>query len=293
MIGRRRQWALPESEVSPTVNANHTAKLGARIGQGRTAEVYAWGNDRAVKLYYPGWPAAAAEAEYRKAEAVFQSGAPAPAVDGVVEVNGRPGVVFERVDGPTLLNHTTARPWTIFKSAMLMAALHARMHACRPAGLPAQRVRLQDKIQEAQPLPAAPKQAALEALAHLPDDSVLCHGDYHPDNIVLSTHGPIILDWTEATRGHPLADMARTTLMMRHAAVPAHVPGRHIIEAGRMLWYQLYLRRYCQLRSVSPKQMESWLLPVAAARLSEGIPEEAERLLHLIQQILRSRAKQL
>jgi aminoglycoside phosphotransferase (APT) family kinase protein len=285
MIGSQKR-ALPESKVGPTVTTHLPARPGARIGQGRTAEVFALGENRALKLYYPDWPANAAEAEYQKAVAVFKSGAPAPAVDGVVEVNGRHGVVYERVDGPSLLNHTTARPWTIFHSAHLMAELHARMHACRPSGLPAQRLRLQEKIQAARPLPEALKQAALSALAQLPDDSVLCHGDYHPDNIVLSTHGPAILDWTEATRGYPLADVARTTLMMRHAAVPSHVPGRHIIEAGRMLWYRLYLRRYCQLRSVSPKQVDAWLLPVAAARLSEGIPEEEERMLRLIQRIL-------
>ena len=261
---------------------NLAAKLGTRIGQGRTAEVYAWGTDHAIKLYYPGWPAAAAGAEYQKAQAVYKSGAPAPAVDGTMEVHSRHGVIYERVDGPSLLNHTTARPWSIFRSAQLMADLHARMHACRPSGLPTQRIRLQEKIQAASPLPETLKHAALSALAHLPADSVLCHGDYHPDNIVLSTQGPVILDWTEATSGHPLADVARTTLMMRHAAVPSHVPGRRVIEAGRMLWYQLYLRRYCQLQSVLPKQVEAWLLPVAAARMSEGIPEEEEQLLRLI-----------
>jgi aminoglycoside phosphotransferase (APT) family kinase protein len=156
-----------------------------------------------------------------------------------------------------------------------MAELHARMHACHPVGLPNQREQLQGKIQEARPLPEALKQAALTALAQLPDDSVLCHGDFHPDNIVLSTRGAVILDWTGAARGHALADVARTTLMMRHAAVPPHVPGRHLIEAGRRLWFQLYLRRYCQLTSVSPKPVEAWLLPVAAARLSEVLKKQS------------------
>jgi len=132
-------------------------------------------------------------------------------------------------------------------------------------------------------LPDTLKQVALEALAQLPEDTVLCHGDFHPDNIVLSARGPIILDWTDATLGHPLADVARTALLMQHAAVPPHIPGRWLIETGRALWYRLYLRRYCQLRSISPAQVNSWLLPVAAARLSEGIPEEEERLLALVE----------
>ncbi len=264
------------------LNAHLTAKSGALIGQGRTAEVFAWGESRALKLYYEGWPAIAAETEYQKAEAVYKSGAPAPAVDSVVQIDGRYGVIFERVEGPSLLGYTTSHPWTILRSAHTMAELHARMHACHPPSLPAQRERLQQKIRDALPLPDALKQVALEALAQLPEDTVLCHGDFHPDNIVLSRRGPVILDWTDATYGHPLADVARTALLMQHAAVPPHMPGRWLIEAGRALWYQLYLRRYCQLRSISPEEVKAWMLPIAAARLSEGIAEEEQQLMSLV-----------
>jgi aminoglycoside phosphotransferase (APT) family kinase protein len=261
--------------------------LGTRrlLGRGRSADVYDWNECHALKLYHPGWPAASAEKEYQLAKAVHAAGASAPTAFGVVEVEGRPGVVFERVDGPSLLNHTTAKPWTVFASARRMAKLHAEMHTCRPAGLPSQRQRLQEKIQAAHPLSPGLKQVALTALDQLPDDTVLCHGDYHPDNIVLSARGPVILDWVEATCGHPLADVARTTLMMRHATIPSHVPGRQLIEAGRRLWYQVYLRSYCQLQAVTPQQIDAWLLPVAAARLSDGIPEEAETLSRLVAQL--------
>lgn len=255
------------------------------IGRGRTADVFRWSDGHALKLYHAGWPVDAAKREQQLAKAVHEAGAAAPAVGDMVQVDGRHGILYERVDGSSLLNHTTARPWTIFHSAHVMAELHAHMHALHPSGLPTQRARLQNKIDDARPLPDTLKQAALKALAQLPDDSALCHGDFHPDNIVLSTRGPIILDWVEASCGHPLADVARTTLMMQHAAVPPHVPGRRLIEAGRMLWYHLYLRRYCQLRSVLPKQVEAWLLPVAAARLSENIPEEEAQLLRLIQRL--------
>lgn len=255
---------------------------GKLIGRGRTAEVFAWGEDRALKLYYEGWASSAAETEYQRAEAVHRSGVPAPEVNGVAQVEGRHGVIYERLEGPSLINYATARPWTILRSAHLMAELHAQMHACRPSGLPAQREQLQNKIQDARPLPDAAKQAALNALAQLPDDSVLCHGDFHPDNITLSARGPVILDWADARCGHPLADVARTTLLMQYAALPPHIPGRRLIELGRALWYRLYLHRYCQLRSISPEEVKGWMLPVAAARLSEGIAEEEQQLVSLV-----------
>jgi len=261
--------------------------LGTRrlLGRGRSADVFEWHGGHALKLYHPGWPAASAEKEYQIATAAHAAGAAAPAVVGVMQVEGRRGVVYERLDGPSLLNHTTAKPWTVFASSRLMARLHAQMHTCRPVGLPSQRRRLQERISAAHGLSTGLKRVALTALDQLPDDTVLCHGDYHPDNILLSARGPVIIDWVEATCGHPLADVARTTLMMRHASVPPHVPGRRLIEVGRRLWYEVYLRSYCQLQGITPQQLDAWLLPVAAARLSDGIPEEAETLARLIAQL--------
>jgi aminoglycoside phosphotransferase (APT) family kinase protein len=258
---------------------------GLLIGQGRTAEVFAWGEGRALKLYHAGRPVSAAEAEYRNAQAVYKSGAAAPAVDGVIQVDGRYGVIYERVDGPSLLSRTTMQPWTIFASARLMAELHARMHTHHVPSLPEQRARLRQRIQAADPLSSPLKQTALQALAQLPDDTALCHGDFHPDNIVLSTRWPVILDWVDATSGQPLADVARTALLMQQATLPPGTPRRWLLEAARTLWYQLYLRRYCRLRAVSPAQVQAWLLPVAAARLSENIPEEVESLLRLIKRL--------
>ncbi len=258
---------------------------GVLIGRGRTAEVYAWGDGRALKLYYEGWPADEAEREAHKARVVYDSGAAAPAVDGVVTVDGRHGVVYERVDGLSLLNQTTAQPWTLIRSAHLLAELHAHMHTCRVSGLPSQRTRLEKEIRAAHPLSATLKHEALDALAQLPDDDVLCHGDFHPDNVVMSRRGPVILDWVTATSGHPLADVARTSLLMQMAALPSHLPGRRLIALGRALWHRLYLRRYCQLRGASVEDVSAWMLPVIAARLSEGIAEEVPQLLSTLEKL--------
>lgn len=260
---------------------------GTLIGRGRTAEVFAWSEGRVLKLYYAGWPASAAQSEAHITHQVHASGASAPVTEGTVEVDGRHGVIYERLDGPSLLNRTTTRPWTLIQSARLLAELHAGMHARRVTGLPSQRARLEAKIQAAQPLAAAMKQAALSTLARLPDDDVLCHGDFHPDNVVMSQRGPVVLDWVEAAAGHPLADVARTSLMMQMATVPPHIPGRHLIEMGRAVWHALYLRRYCQLRAVSPEQVRAWRFPVIAARLSEGIPEEESALLEALEKMIR------
>ncbi len=41
------------------------------------------------------------------------------------------------------------------------------------------------------------------------------------------------------------------------------------------------MRRYCELRSVASAEVEEWIPVVAAARLSDNIPEAREWLLSL------------
>lgn len=258
------------------------ATKGEVIGRGRTAEIFAWGDRRALKLFYAGWSSSDVEAEADQSRRIYEAGLPAPAVDGVMRVDGRYGVLYERLEGPTMLNRLGVQPWLIIRLAHMLAELHVKIHSIRVQGLPAQRKRLEKKILAAHKLPSNIAQAALDRLARLPDGDVVCHGDFHPDNVVLSPRGPIIIDWSEATHGDPLADVARTSLMFLLASLPPHTPGRGMLELGRVLFHRLYLKRYFQLRPVSGDELGAWQLPVAAARLSEGLVEEETRLLKLI-----------
>jgi aminoglycoside phosphotransferase (APT) family kinase protein len=141
---------------------------------------------------------------------------------------------------------------------------------------------LEKMIKATQALPRKMTQAALDRLAQLSDGDVVCNGDFHPDNVVLSRRGPVIIDWSDATRGNPLADVARTSLLFQLANLPPHTPGRGLIEVGRAIFHRLYLRRYFQLQSASRDELRAWQLPVAVARLSEGLAEEETRLLLMI-----------
>jgi aminoglycoside phosphotransferase (APT) family kinase protein len=49
------------------------------------------------------------------------------------------------------------------------------------------------------------------ALAEVPDETCLVHGDYRLDNVILAADAPrvaAVLDWELATLGHPLGDLA-------------------------------------------------------------------------------------
>ncbi len=261
---------------------------GPMIAQGRTAEVFAWGDKQVLKLFLEGWPRGDAEREARSAQVVHDAGLPAPAVEGIVEVDGRPGIVFERVEGPSMLNVLMSKPWKTPKLARTLAELQAQLHSCEVPELRSLRGAVQDVIRGSVLLAESTKEAVLKVLEQLPDGNAVCHGDFHPDQVIMSPRGPIIIDWSNALQGNPLADVARTSFILQMGDVPSFIARRWLINSVRRLFYSGYLKRYLQLRATSREEIAAWELPMAAVRLTENIPEEKELLQAMVEARLSS-----
>ncbi len=174
------------------------------------------------------------------------------------------------------------KPWLVFRYARRMAGLHASMHASSISPeLPDQHGRLARKIQNAAPLPLPVRSRAIDALSALPSGDRICHGDFHPGNILLSSNGEIVIDWIDASRGNPLADVARTSILALGFAAtdPSLLKlNGHFIR----LFHAIYVRQYFLLAPGGKSQYRRWLPVVAAARLSEGITELEDWLLQTV-----------
>jgi thiamine kinase-like enzyme len=105
----------------------------------------------------------------------------------------------------------------------------------------------------------------------------MCHGDLHPGNVIMAGDGPVIIDWFDASRGDPVADIARTSLLMStrgHCpAGPGHLPGAQpaILDHAR----DSYLDAITQLVEPDPVDVGRWEAVVAVARVAEGIAVDA------------------
>lgn len=294
MPHRELKWEIPSIMLLAFIHGwgemtrgEEAMSKGEMLARGRTAEVYAWKDGQVLKLFLKDWPVDSVEHEAQVTGAVHKAGLPVTAVEGIVEVEGRLGIVLERVDGPSMLQVLTSRPWRIGKLARTLAELHAAIHSCEMPELPSLREELGRGIREVE-LPEETKEAVLSHLKQLPDGKTICHFDFHPDNILMSSHGPVVIDWANPRRGDPMADVAATSLLFRLAPLPQFMAGQWLINLLRARLHSIYLKRYLQLRPSSREQIAAWELPLVTSRLLDNIPEEKALLLAFIEKTLSS-----
>jgi len=252
---------------------------GEPIAQSSMADIYAWGEGQILKLFHDWVPAYGVEHIARTSRAVHAVGLPVPAVGEVIEISGRLGLIYERVEGDTLahslLETPGTKPETVIQLAHIFARAHADIHSWSNVpdfdSLPQQ---LERVIREMDVLPPDLKEATLRVLHEIPDGDCLCHGDFHPYNVLMSSRGPVTIDWNNASIGNPLADVARSELILAGVSVsqPSHDSLIHQFSKA-------YLERYFELRPGSQKQLIAWRPVVAAVRLSDSISELQEWLL--------------
>ena len=259
------------------------------IGKGRLAEVFAWGDTQVLKLFVAGRDAAAIEAEARVSQIVHEAGVVTPGTHGIVEIEGRRGIVYDRAPGVSMLALLSAKPWKLFELGRTLAELHVSVHQCSVDDLPSQREQLERLIARAE-LPTAQRELALARLRELPEGTAICHGDFHPDNVLINGDAATVIDWTTACVGNPTADFALTSLILHLGAPPASSSlwTRITVRVGRALFYHSYASRYRRLRSLSLQDVQPWALPIAVARLGYEITAERDQLLTFINQAAKS-----
>lgn len=77
------------------------------------------------------------------------------------------------------------------------------------------------------PLHAIAAPAWLGAIG--PGDAML-HLDLHPENVLMATRGPHVMDWANAHRGHWAVDVAQTVVILAGALLPAPITARRAAD---------------------------------------------------------------
>jgi thiamine kinase-like enzyme len=250
-------------------------KKGKLIAQGRTAEVYEWGEDKILKLFRTGLPKIVIEKEYENSVNICKQLNLVPKVYELIEIDNRSGIIYERINGITMMKIIARKPWRVKKEAQRLAELHKSIQQKVDFELPSCKMSLKNNISKIELLQNDVKMRLYKYIDELEEDNILCHGDFHPDNVLITKNGEVVIDWMTAAQGSPLADIARTSVMFKFGVVPVKMYiEKQIINFIRNKFYLAYIKHYIMLTGVKNEQIERWELPVAAARLTEWLSQD-------------------
>ncbi len=189
--------------------------LGRQLATGRTADIFAYGNDSVAKVLRDSMPGEWALIEFDLARRIHGLDLPTPEPRAVLDLGGRQAVVFERVDGPSMQTAVIAGHMAVTDAADLLADIHRQVLACEPPpGMPSAADRLAAKILLVDAITEGERRAGRQLAYSLCTGWCLLHGDLHPNNVIMAESGPVIIDWYDASVGPPVTDIARSNLLM-------------------------------------------------------------------------------
>ena len=251
------------------------------IGYGRTADVVSYDQARVIKLFKPFMNGAAIDREFRFASIAYRERLPTPRPVEVVTRDGRTGIVYERVEGTSLLRMISDKPLRLSAFAKEMAELHCRINAVAyDDPEQSQKRNIEGAIMRTPDLEENDKERIVAYLRALPDGDRLCHGDFHPDNVIVSDQ-PWIIDWMTGSSGNPLGDIARSKLLLETSEIPGSVPPamRFLLKLGQRKLAKAYIAEYCRISKAKRGDIDAWMLPLYAARLEEHLSDGEKRVI--------------
>jgi aminoglycoside phosphotransferase (APT) family kinase protein len=249
--------------------------LGDLVARGTRSSVHAYGRGAVVKVPVPSTPEGWISYEAEYAEAARAAGAPVPRLLGLEEIEGRTASVWERMGGSSMWHAVVDEPDRAGELGRLLAELQLSLFGLvPPVTLPRQRDRLESKIRRTAATIDPSLRRALALLPATQSPPRLCHGDLHPSNVILAAGGPVIVDWFDACRGDPIADVARSTLTLLAdgASTPPHLPGSDRETLGALT--RAYLARLRDDIGFDDELLGRWQAVNAVARMAEGVPRD-------------------
>lgn len=239
------------------------------IFQRPNKKIYRDGNQK-LKMFSDRYPESdilnEALNQVRVEEALRSTAIKAPKLVEVAIYDEKWTIVSEFIEGKTLEAYMAENPEDASKhlqrfveiqvelgrvSAPLLTPLLHKMHR------KIDRTQLEDTIRE----------ELHRQLAAMPVHDKLCHGDFHPSNIIITPDDAVcVIDWSHVTRGNLSADAARTYLSFLHHK------GRSVAEE--------YLALFCKCSGSGEEYVKRWVPLVAAASIEKSGDEQETRFLY-------------
>ncbi|MHA1933399.1 MAG: aminoglycoside phosphotransferase family protein, partial [Promethearchaeota archaeon] len=258
----------------------------------RAAEVLYWDNNRVLKLFYKDFPGHIIDYQF-KVDRLIGNVFPnhCPKAYEKIEENGRIGILYEYIEGVTLMELMQKNKKNIGKVLRKLAEVHVEMHKHEIQDINTLVDFFKLMVRQTNLLDDDQKEKIINHIEKLPEGKKICHGDYHPDNIIISKNNLYILDWSNAYTGNPNSDVARTYYVLKYGTSPydkkKNFITRFFLNAIRSRFANIYLKHYLELSDTSMEDIKKWDLAIFATRLREPIPLEYDKLLKMIKKLLK------
>lgn len=245
--------------------------MGEPVSRGRSAEIYPFGEDRVVKLYFPDFPESDVDLEFHNTVEAFKQGCTPMECFGKVRSGDRFGIILKRLNGISLTKMPEKNPLILFKAGKLIASEHARVQKCDGSAL----TDLRDKAAKCLDgemfafLSDADRKKIADYIPALPAGNAFIHLDFHTENILMTADGPVVIDWMTAAKGVPAAEVAMMEFLHSHAEL---FPGSSKAQlafytAVRSFIYKSFLKNYVKITGFDTRDIAPWRIVALVLRL--------------------------
>lgn len=242
-------------------------KLEKIVAVRTTKTIYRDG-DKIIKLFDEHYSKSDILNEALNQARVEETGLNIPKLLEVTKIDGKWAIVIEYIAGKTLEQLMKENPDKLDGYLNLFVDVQMEIQSKKSPLLNKLYDKMNRKISQTD-LDATTRYDLHTRLGALPKHDKVCHGDFNPSNIIISTDGtPYIIDWAHATQGNASADVARTYLLF-------WLNG-DIDLAGK------YLDLFCKKSDTAKQYVQKWIPIVAASQMVKGKKEEKEFLKHWV-----------
>ncbi|MCB2299229.1 aminoglycoside phosphotransferase family protein [Clostridium tagluense] len=239
-------------------------KYGKIIGIGDTANVCEWEEGKVLKLFYQGYPKESVEREFQNAKAIRNMNFAKPKVYEIIFCEERMGIIYDRVEGESLLDWVM-RTGDVKECAVYMAKLHKEILQNTINNVANYKEFLKCNILKSPSVNSKKQEEVLKMLDELLDGNTLCHGDFHPGNILISDGHTMVIDFMNLCHGDFLYDVARTVFLVEYTPVSIEVVDREMLLQFKKTLADLYLMQM----NVTREMIQNYLSVIIAARVGE------------------------
>lgn len=243
--------------------------LGTPIAIGNTAKIYLYEN-KIHKVFNDYFSETESLKEAEKQKFAHSCGLPVPKIIDVTNIGGQQVIIMEYIEGKSIGDLLLKDMEQAEYYLNISIDFQRKIHEVEADSMEQMTEKLSRQIESAAILDNRHKSALIEKLNRMSYKNMLCHGDFHLFNLIMSDENVTIIDWVDSSAGDIRADVYRTYLLY----------AIHSTEIA-----DKYLNLYCEKSGLQKEEVMQWAPIIAAARLAEIVPtENPKRLLEIINQ---------